>query len=43
MKLIKFWSLVLLLSICWLPFAEARITIGLSSVNIAFLPVYVAQ
>ena len=43
MKLIKIWSLMLLLSICSLSSVEARITIGLSSVNIAFLPVYVAQ
>jgi NitT/TauT family transport system substrate-binding protein len=43
MKLLKLWTLVLLLSNCWIGFGEARITIGLSSVNIAFLPVYVAQ
>ena len=43
MKSLKLWSLMLFISICWLRPADARITIGLSSVNIAFLPVYVAQ
>ena len=43
MNKLMLWLVVLLVSICWLRPAEARITIGLSSVNIAFLPVYVAQ
>ena len=43
MKLARLGSLALLLLVCWVRNADARITIGLSSVNIAFLPVYVAQ
>jgi len=37
------WVVALVLMLAWPRFGDARITVGLSSVNIAFLPVYVAQ
>jgi len=43
MKQAKFLVFVALLLVAWPRDGETRITIGLSSVNIAFLPIYVAQ
>ena len=46
MRQAKFWPstlLILILSVFWLKHADARIVVGVSTVNVAFLPVYVTQ
>jgi len=46
MRQAKFWPstlLILTLSVFWLKHADARIVVGVSTVNVAFLPVYVTQ
>src|ERR1700742_2309157 len=44
MRQAKFWLstlLILILSVFWLKHADARIVVGVSTVNVAFLPIYV--
>ena len=46
MRQAKFWPstlLILTLSVFWLKHADARIVVGVSTVNVAFLPIYVTQ
>ena len=46
MRQAKFWLstlLILILSVFWLKHADARIVVGVSTVNVAFLPIYVTQ
>jgi NitT/TauT family transport system substrate-binding protein len=46
MRQAKFWPstlLILMLSVFWLKHADARIVVGVSTVNVAFLPIYVTQ
>jgi NitT/TauT family transport system substrate-binding protein len=46
MRQAKFWPstlLILILSVFWLKHADARIVVGVSTVNVAFLPIYVTQ
>jgi NitT/TauT family transport system substrate-binding protein len=46
MRQAKFWLstlLIVFLSVFWLKHADARIVVGVSTVNVAFLPIYVTQ
>jgi NitT/TauT family transport system substrate-binding protein len=46
MRQAKFWPstvLIVFLSVLWLKHADARIVVGVSTVNVAFLPIYVTQ
>jgi NitT/TauT family transport system substrate-binding protein len=46
MRQAKVWPstlLILILSVFWLKHADARIVVGVSTVNVAFLPIYVTQ
>jgi NitT/TauT family transport system substrate-binding protein len=46
MRQAKFWLstlLIVFLSVFWLRHADARIVVGVSTVNVAFLPIYVTQ